>query len=470
MISFARVTNRSVVALGLATTVAVFVPLPTPGPARAQGSAAPGPDMDAGTSPATSQSSGTGANPRANPVGGESRAVRVTWQQALDRAAARNPSAVIAQQEILRADALVHQARAAWLPTLAGNGSYTRLDSARTFNGVVATPIEVWNGNITLTVPLLSPTAWANDWHARDNRLTAAASAADVQRQLATAVGRAYLTVLLQHRRLEVTTRARDTARAHYEFAHTRMDLGLGNGVDDARAEQELRTDEAQLMDAETALVRAQSALAILLSDEDLIDATDEVNLRTAPSQAVAVEDARSRRSDVRALEARREATSRLRRDEWVYYAPSLLAQAQAFRETRTTLQPASGWQAVLVLSIPFFDGGLRGGIRKEREASDTEARAQLEAALRQVSLEVRTAFQVVANTDDSLRSARQAATAATTAARLADRSYRAGASTNLEVIDAERVARDADSQVALAEDAARQARLDLLLATGAFP
>ena len=30
--------------------------------------------------------------------------------------------------------------------------------------------------------------------------------------------------------------------------------------------------------------------------------------------------------------------------------------------------------------------------------------------------------------------------------------------------------ARDADTQVALAEDAARQARLDLLLATGAFP
>jgi outer membrane protein TolC len=47
---------------------------------------------------------------------------------------------------------------------------------------------------------------------------------------------------------------------------------------------------------------------------------------------------------------------------------------------------------------------------------------------------------------------------------------YRAGATTNLEVIDAERRARDADTQVAVAEDAARQARLDLLAAGGRFP
>jgi outer membrane protein TolC len=175
-------------------------------------------------------------------------------------------------------------------------------------------------------------------------------------------------------------------------------------------------------------------------------------------------------RADVRAQEARRTASAHLRRDEWVYYAPSLLAQAQAFKETETALQPGTGWQLAVVLSIPFYDGGMRYGVRREREAVDEEARAQLEATLRQVSVEVRTAFRVVANADESLRSAREAAAAATTAATLADKSYRGGASTNIEVVDAERRAHDAASAVALAEDAARQARLDLLVATGAFP
>ncbi|HEY4187939.1 MAG TPA: TolC family protein [Polyangia bacterium] len=396
--------------------------------------------------------------------------VKVTWQQALDRAAARNTSTLVAAQEIARADALVREARAGWLPTLIGNGSYTRLDAARTFGGTVTTPANLWNGNLALTVPIVSPPAWANDWHAQDNRAVATAAAADARRQLAMAVGRTYLTVLLEHREMEVSMRARDTAQAHYEYAHTRLSLGLGNGVDDARAEQELRSDEALLKDAETALVRAQSALATLLSEEDLVDAIDDVNLATVPTAEAAVDDARHRRSDVRALEARREATQHLRRDDWVYYAPALLAQAQAFKQSATPLQPGSGWQAALVLSIPFYDGGLRYGIGHEREALDQEARIQLDAALRQVSVEVRTAFRIVANADQSLGSARAASTAAGTAAVLADKAYKGGATTNLEVIDAERRARDADSQVALSEDAARQARLDLLLATGAFP
>lgn len=395
---------------------------------------------------------------------------KVTWSQALERAFKRNTSLVVATQEIERASALVRQARAAWLPLLAGNGTYTRFNMARTFNGVVTTPIDTWNANLALTVPLLAPTAWVNDGHAQDNREVARASAVDVRRQLGTAVGRAYLTVLLQHREVEVAIRAAETSAAHYDYAHTRLTAGLGNAVDDARAEQELRANQSLVKNAQTSLVRAQSALAILLSEEDLVDAGDAVPLDAAPSPDAAVADARARRADVKTLGARRVATTHLRRDDWVYYAPSLLAQAQAFRQTATSLQPGSGWQAQLVLSIPFFDGGLRYGIQRERRAADEEAGAQLDGLLRQVSVEVRAAFAVVRNADESLESARLAVTAANTAASLADKAYRAGATTNLEVIDAERRARDAESQVALAEDAARQARLDLLAATGAFP
>jgi len=409
--------------------------------------------------------------PTPTPTGMAVAAVaKVTWQQAMERALARNPSMIVASQEIERASALVREARAAWLPSLTGNGSYLRLDSPR-MSGVVTTlPPNTWNGNLAVTVPLVAPLGWVNESHARDNRETARASADDTRRQLATAVGRAYLAVVLQHRQVDVVSRARETALAHYDYAHTRLAMGLANAVDDARAEQELRANEAQLQNAQTALVRVQSALAILLSEEDLVDAVDDVALAGAPTPDDALAQARSRRADVRAAEARRAATQNLRHDDWAYYAPSLLAQAQAFRQTQTPIQPGSGWQASLVLSIPLFDGGFRGGVQRERQAADEEARALLEGLLRQVGVEVRAAVAIVRNADESLRAARAAAGAALTAATLADRSYRAGATTNIEVIDAERQARDAESQVALAEDAARQARLDLLLATGAFP
>jgi outer membrane protein TolC len=407
----------------------------------------------------------------ATPARAEDQAMpAVGWQEAIDRALARNPSAVVARQEIARADALVTEARAGWLPQLSGNGLYLRRDSARVANGNVVSLREQWNGNLQLVLPLLSPQAWTATWHAQDARQVTTVNAAEVRRQLAASVGRAYLTVLLQHRQLEVAVRAQDTARAHYDYAHTRLQGGLGNAIDDARAEQELRGDESQVGAVQAALVRAQSALAILMSEDHLVDARADVDLAAVPAPERAVDDARKNRTDVRAYEARLQAARHLSRDDWAYYAPSLQAVAQAFVQTETPLQAPRGWVAQLVLSIPLYDGGYRYGVGRERKALEEESRVQWEASLRQVSVEVRTAFEALRRADESLAAARASARAADTAARLADLAYRAGATTNLELIDAERRARDAASLAALAEDSSRQARLDLLLASGRFP
>jgi outer membrane protein TolC len=216
--------------------------------------------------------------------------------------------------------------------------------------------------------------------------------------------------------------------------------------------------------------VRAQSALAILLSEDHLIDVQQEVQLPAPPPEPAAVGEAQNRRSDLRLGRERVVAGQHLRDDTWAYYLPTLAVVAQAFTGTRTAVTPGRGWQAQLVLSIPLFDGGYRYGLRRERRALEEEARVQLEATLRQVSVEVRASFEALRQSDESLRAAQAAAQAANTAASLAEQAYRAGATNNLELIDAERRARDAASQAAIAEDASRQSRLDLLLASGRFP
>ena len=139
--------------------------------------------------------------------------MKVTWREALARALAQNPSAIVAMQEIERASGLVQEARAGWLPALSANGSTLRLDAPRRSGGIVTTPVDSWNGNLAVTLPLVAPLAWVNDVHAQDNRQVAKVSAGDVRRQLATAVGRAYLTVLLQHKQVDVVARARRRRR-----------------------------------------------------------------------------------------------------------------------------------------------------------------------------------------------------------------------------------------------------------------
>ena len=68
------------------------------------------------------------------------------------------------------------------------------------------------------------------------------------------------------------------------------------------------------------------------------------------------------------------------------------------------------------------------------------------------------------------MAASRQAAENALEALRITEIAYRAGATTNIEVVQAQQTARNAELAAALAEDRLRQARLDLLVALGQFP
>lgn len=83
------------------------------------------------------------------------RARALSLDEAVKRAVARNPTAEVAVQEILRAEALAKQVRAAWLPTVNANGIYTRLDGDRVLNDRVILAANQLSANLQLTVPLV---------------------------------------------------------------------------------------------------------------------------------------------------------------------------------------------------------------------------------------------------------------------------------------------------------------------------
>jgi outer membrane protein TolC len=396
---------------------------------------------------------------------------RVTLDQAVSRALDGNPTVTIALAEIDRADALLRQARAAWFPTLVGNASYTRLDGDRRTNGLVTQNQNQFGANLQLTVPLIAPVAHANSAHAADNRHIAEVNAVDVRRQLAVATARAYLAVVAQHRVITANENARHTAQAHYDYAHTRFAGGIGRSIDEVRAEQELRTNEVNVEGAYAALVHAKEALGVLINAGGPVETVDDVALGQPRSLEAALDDARTQRSDVKALEARLAAGEHLVKDDWVYYAPILSAVGEPFYQSGITpFYPHLGWQASLILSLPLYDGGARTGIARERDALVVESRANLDLALRQAQADVRAAFDAMVHADKALIAARAAADLARRALELANVAYRAGATSNIEVIDASRESRAADTAAAQAEDLARQARLDLLSASGRFP
>lgn len=414
------------------------------------------------------------------PVPGEGRSVEmpakaaagsVTLEEAVKRAVLRNPTAEIATQEIQRAEALSRQARATWLPTLNANGTYTRLDNDRELNGRVILSANQLSANLALTVPLIAGRQWVAYWRSKDNIDVARAGFADARREIAVAAARAYLTVIAQRRVLISAQRALSTARAHEEFSATRLQGGVGNRLDAVRAAQERATAEVRVKTQLTALARAQEALGVVLGEEGSVDAAEDPSLGAPASVDAALAEASTRRADIAAQRDRVTVARKAVRDSSLDYLPVLSAVVQPFYQNPATFtQPTTGWQAQLVLSIPLFDGGARYGVADERHALEAQARARLEGALRQARSEVRIAFEAMRRADEALVGAREASKLAREALELAQLAYKAGATSNIEVVDAERRAHEAETAAAMAEDASRQARLDLLAACGRFP
>jgi len=392
---------------------------------------------------------------------------RVTLAEALARARARNSDALVAAAEVRRAAALVAEVRAASLPTLEPNVTFTRIDGARRFMGVSFQSANQFFGAGGLTVPLFVPQHWADWAHAVDDRQIAALSRDEVDRRVAIAVAHAYLSVIVQRRVIDANVNARDTAKAHAAYAEQQFAGGTVNRLDAARAGQQWHTAEAQVSDSLVALASAQEALGVLVAGDRPIDAAETP---TFPLPASG-EHPEQLRADLLTQLMRRQAAHHRVRDSWTDYMPSLVGRFDLqLNEPATVFQPRYAWQGQLQLVVPIFEGGLRYGQVNERRALLDQASTGVDALIRQTRADIRRGVIAVWRARDSVRESELAATLAREALKIANLRYHEGATTNIDVIDAERQARDTDLAAAAAEDNERQVRLDLLAATGQFP
>jgi outer membrane protein TolC len=396
---------------------------------------------------------------------------RVTFKDAIDRTLARNPSVQEAVAEVLRAAALVEQARSNSLPSAAASAMYVRLPHAVEFEGLVVTPQGTTTANATATVPLLNLVNWASWAHSFDNRKIAELSLAQVKRNEAVAAANAFLTVIARKRVLEANQRALANARAHYDQSHQRQLGGVASRLEEVQAAQEGSADEVLVAQSALDVRRAQEALGVLLAAEGPVDTSDEPTFEQVGDLDAALAGFEARRADLQVLAMRETAAAHVLRDSWRDYFPLVnFLLIDLFQSPSSVFAPAHLWQAELQASVPIFDGGFRLGQNHERQALVKEAHENLVGGEIQARSEVRAGIDAIRLADQQLASAQHAADQAHEALSISNLSYSAGASTSLDVLDAERRARDADTQVATAEDAARQARLDLLVASGKFP
>ena len=393
----------------------------------------------------------------------------VTFDEAVRRALDHHPTVGQAVQAILRAEALLDQARSVFRPSVYGAAGTTVLDAARGFAGNITQPRTQSSFNATLSYPVLAAARWAAKSQAADQVGIARISAEETRRQVAVTAAESYLAVISTERQLAISVRDRDTAQALAEYARLRLEAGQGSRLNFVRSSQEVATSEGRLQSTALAVRQAQEALGVAIFADGPKDAKGEPEL--AIPAAPARDDAwLLQRPDVRLFSAEVQAADRVVRDNWKSWLPSATA---AFTPQYVTpkgfFEPAATWRALVQLQIPIFDGTL-GATKRIRIADRETARLRLDAVKVQARSELRRAEDAVVSHEQIVAASRQAAADAAEALRITEIAYKAGATTNIEVVQAQQTARNAEIAAAQAEDRLRQARLDLLVALGLFP
>jgi HAE1 family hydrophobic/amphiphilic exporter-1 len=393
----------------------------------------------------------------------------VTFDEAISRALAKNPTVAIAATNILRSEALLQQVRSFTLPRVSVSANNVTRDTGVEFGGQVVQPKNQTLIAASASAPVLAAAQWAARTQAMDQVEIARLAEADTRRQIAVATGFAYLEVIAQKRQVEVATTALDTARQQVDYNRRRREGGVGSRLNELRSVQLLDSTQARLDALALNVRRAQEALGVLIAAPGPVDVAGEPSF-DVPLPATEGEWLPNR-PDVRLFTAEREANQRVvddsRKDWWplinVSFDPQLITPAGVFAPSRT-------WRFTINAFQPLYDAGERRATRRLREAALQSSALSLEQLQIQARSEVRVAREAVTYLERAFASARQSAQTAGEVLKITIVAFDAGSTTNLEVIDAQRAARDQEAVAALAEDAVRQARLELLVALGLFP
>lgn len=404
---------------------------------------------------------------------------------ALAELEAKNPGLTAAQAHVREADARISEARSALFPSLVATGSYVRnnaevavrlgsflsqIPGAPNISDLVIQPLDAWTATGVLSVPILVPTAFYDIDAAKAGQKATEASTDVATRELRTNfVKIAYQAEALREV-VSASERAVQLAAEQAASAERRVKSGTAAPLDVLRAKAEQVKRESDLARARADVERAQLALGILLGRKTPVaivvpELTPDTPMATARSKSGA------RRPELDVLQARADAARSQMSSARARHLPRLHALGSIFvSDEPYPTGDHSGWRVGVELTLPLYDGGYRYGRRREAEAELQGIQAELSERKLAIHQEVSDAKREIEVAKERQRLAHARKELAADAAASAKRSYDAGISTTLDVLDANDKLYQADVAMAQAKAQLAESRIELERALGTGP
>jgi outer membrane protein TolC len=330
-------------------------------------------------------------------------------------------------------------------------------------------PATSWNASLSLSQPIVDARAWYDLGTSRTAERAASVQAEDTERIAIAILADAIVSVVTAERLAEVSRVSLRSNLSALDLTQRRARLGAASAVDVLRAEQEVVSNRADVVQVDEQLRRAREALGIALGYSDDWGVTPEIKIEVLPSDAqsscapIANADDRS---DVRAARLSVEVAERSAKSPNYGYAPRLdLVSGLNYttQEVTSNGRPVQ-WSVGAVLSVPIYDGGRLSAERYVNQANADAARQQLTLASRQAQLQVTQAARAIEVAASTLEVSRNARAIAEESARLSRIAFMHGTGTSFDLVDSARRLRLAEIDLTIKEFEVIRARITALL------
>ena len=385
------------------------------------------------------------------PVATPSSSAQIKWrdlfldpklQQTIQLALDNNRDLRASTLNVARAKAQYGIERSGLFPALDGNASGTKshTDAAGDSQAYTANLGLSWEIDLFGRVRSLSNAAKEDFFATQENR-----NAAEIS--LIAATAQAWLDLAADRDALKLTQQTYDVRKNAFDIAEGRSRLGAIDDLDLADARTLMEQARGDLAAAETAVDQDKAALTLLtgvasISDDLLPDGLHDGQL--AASLPVGLpSDVLLKRPDVLAAEHDLKAANADIGAARAAFFPSISLTGQTGSASTSLGQLFNSgtgqWSYGAKLGVPIFEGGANiNGLRSAKAGRDI-AVANYEGAIQQAFSDVSQALAVRARIDERLDAGRNAADAATTAMKLSQARYDAGADSYLVLLDAQR-------------------------------
>ena len=410
----------------------------------------------------------------------------LSMKQAVDMALAPDGNARVqlVQEAVKQAQSRHAQARAALLPNLDASVSEQNQTRNLAAFGIkiqlpipgfqfpeLAGPFTVFDARASVTQSVFDFSA-IRRYQASRTAAEAASGDSDAARdEVARQVSLLYLAALRAQARSDASQADVSLAESLAELASNQKTAGTGTGIEVTRAKVQLAQARQQLLVARSDLRQSQLELlrAVGLRLDTPVRLTGKMEYAALEpiTAAKALEAALASRADWKAQQTREQAARLSYSGVKFERLPSVAGFAD-YGTIGTGINNAIPTRTYgLSLRVPIFDGGRRDARRSESRSQYEQERIRTADLRKQVELEVQLALDDLQSSEEQVKVAAEGLDQVQAEVEQAQRRYKAGVSSSLEVTDAQtRLARARDNQIA-ALFLYNRARLDLWQAMG---